>query len=165
MNHLGCLAPNSNWLKQKGNVAGSMLGLLEEKQASGLLFCLPPCDFLLSLEPHQTSHQYITTSRKRQKEAGVSGGCVLSMRRLLPEALCQTYSESPWLEPDYRTIAEASLQPSYCPALADASPQGVSRVGKHERGMGLLPIRAYPGAGQFANPKYGWVDGMHRTQL
>ena len=100
--------PTQTGLNKKEMLLAQLPGLLEEKQASGLLSLSSTlCDFLLSLEPHQTSHQHITTSRRRQKEAGTSGSCVLSMRRLLPEALAKLTLESPWLEPDYRTIAEA----------------------------------------------------------
>ena len=105
--------PTQTGLNKKEMLLAQMLELLEEKQASGLLsLCSTLCDFSLSLEPHQTSHQHITTSRRRQKEAGASGSYVLSMRRLLPEALGKLTLESPWLEPDYRTIAEASPLPS-----------------------------------------------------
>lgn len=81
------LAPNINWLKQKGKWIGSKTWTLEEGQASGLVSLSSAlCGFLLSLQPHQTSHQHITTSRRRGRAAGSSCSFVLSMRRPLPEA-------------------------------------------------------------------------------
>lgn len=106
MNHLGCLAPKANWLKQKGNVLAQQLGLLVERQAPGLASLSSTlCGFLLRLQTHQTSHWHQTTSRRR--EAG--SPCTLCIRKFLPQVPGKPTLESHRLERDYRAMPETIL--------------------------------------------------------
>lgn len=161
MNHLGCLAPNSNWLKQKGNVAGSNAWTPGGETGFRAAFSVFHPVWLLAQPGATPDLTPVHNNIQKKTERGRRFWWLcFKYEKTSARSACQTYSgvslararlqDHCWSQPS------AQLMPStgWCLLPKEWVVPGHNRDG-------LAPNQGLPWSWSVRQPQIWVVDGMH----